>query len=171
MSNKVRMQMQLSDGSIVPFEGETLPNGMRGGLVAVGNTVNTTTSGWFPQGTTEKSRYIKNVPNYTNHATAGVVDIAEVVTLSFPVGGKVTALLVSPRGGASFIGVYITVNPTDAGEALNELKTDTSVSKRRIFVPKDTQRLIPYSAEITSAYMTALDNDATPNNEIEVEPF
>ncbi len=119
-------------------------------------------------------RHLNDVANYTLHSSQGAVDTAELSQIEFTAGEYCTAVLVNAWGGSSFQGAYLTVNAPDATTAALRLKSDntaTTTETRRYFVPAGVIRLFKFDFEVTSVHFVAIDNDATPDNNIEVEPY
>jgi uncharacterized protein YukE len=127
------------------------------------------------QAVTGDPKHHNDIPNYTLHASQGVVAEVEIVTTTYTAGMNVTAALINAWAGAAtptFLGVYVTFNAaslTDAATRLQSLESNTSTL--RYFVKAGTMRLFKLGVEITRIDMVAIDNDATPDNNVEVEPY
>ena len=115
---------------------------------------------------TVEARFFRDVPNYSNYSTDGVVDIAELKTATAPSGTNV--LIVDPIDvGGNFKGVFVTVNSFDDAQALSRLQntTDGTTDDQRRWCPAGVSTVIgPLDAEITRADLVAIDSDASPSN-------
>jgi hypothetical protein len=132
------------------------------------------TDGTYPktQVVTADPKHLNDVPNYTLHSTQGVVAEAEIQTITYTPGMNVTGFLVDAWGGAAFLGYYFTVNAASLADAAVRLRSNiANAATLRNRVGAGKTKFPKYAAEITRIDFVAIDNDATPDNNAEIEPY
>lgn len=165
---------------------ETLDNatGVPGAVRSTGGAVPVTdqsqktgalynTDGTWPKSEvcTAYPQHRNDVPNYTGHPTLAACLTAEVEEVSFTAGQFVTGVRIACWGGASFKGGYVTVNQFDTAAAAIALSSSEGAALNRRWVPAGGAIVIRLASELTKVGIVAIDDDATPDNNFEIEPL